>query len=284
MRIGNMENLPEKTNNAVVIRRSIPVEVVSRLNPIDRDIWVASTKKPISEYSPEELTNHVGKLSAMIAKDAGIKQIDAYSATRFVDILRKYYYTFSLSEIKTAFELGMTGQLDEYLPKDKNGHPDRHHYQSFSIDYVTKILNAYKRKFSDVETKVYTSLPAPKKVVTDREKQFYMNQFRESLRKTYIVYKYKGIIEERMNDLLVYNALERMGYAEPIKVTPVDMKCAVSRLINKQHKGVLNDFIGSCIRSMGVKHDSVPHEALILARIRAIRETFDYMIRNEINI
>ena len=284
MRIGDMENLPEKTNNAVVIRRSIPVEVVSRLNPIDRDIWVASTKKPISEYSPEELTNHVGKLSAMIAKDAGIKQIDAYSATRFVDVLRKYYYTLSLSEIKTAFELGMTGQLDEYLPKDKNGHPDRHHYQSFSIDYVTKILNAYKRKFSDVETKVYTSLPAPKKVVTDREKQFYMNQFRESLRKTYIVYKYKGIIEERMNDLLVYDALERMGYAEPIKVTPVDMKCAVSRLINKQHKGVLNDFIGSCIRSMGIKHGSVPGEALIIARLRAIRETFDYMIKNEISI
>lgn len=284
MRIGNMENLPEKTNNAVVIRRSIPVEVVSRLNPIDRDIWVASTKKPIADYSPEELTNHVGKLSAMIAKDAGIKNIDTYSATRFVDILRKYYYTLSLSEIKTAFELGMTGQLDEYLPKDKNGHPDRHHYQSFSIDYVTKILNAYKRKFSDVETKVYTSLPAPEKVVTEQEKQFYINHFRETLRKTYIVYKYKGIIEERMNDLLVYDALERMGYAEPIKVTPVDMKCAVSRLINKQHKGVLNDFIGSCIRSIGVKHDLVPHEALILARIRAILETFDYMIRNEINI
>lgn len=279
-----MEKLPEKTNNAVVIRRNIPEEVPSRLNPIDRDIWLASTKKPISEYSPEELTNHVGKLSAMIAKDAGIKQIDAYSVTRFVDILRKYYYTLSLSEIKTAFELGMTGQLDEYLPKDKNGHPDRHHYQSFSIDYVTKILNAYKRKFSDVETKVYTSLPAPEKVVTDREKQFYMNQFRESLRKTFIVYKYKGIIEERINDLLVYDVLERMGYAEPIEVTPVDMKCSVSRLINKHHKGVLNDFIGSCIRSMGVKHDSVPHEALILARMRAIRETFDYMINNEINI
>ena len=279
-----MENLPDKTNNAVVIRRNIPVEVVSRLNPIDRDIWVASTKKPISEYSPEELTNHIGKLSAMIAKDAGIKQIDAYSVTRFVDILQKYYYTLSLSEIKTAFELGMTGRLDEYLPKDKNGHPDRHHYQSFSIDYVTKILNAYKRKFSDVETKVYTSLPAPEKIVTDREKQFYMNQFRESLRKTYIIYKYKGIIEERMNNLLVYDALERMGYAEPIEVTPVDMKCAVSRLINKQHKGVLNDFIGSCIRSMGVKHGSIPDEAYIIARQRAIRETFDYMVRNEINI
>lgn len=279
-----MENLPEKTNNAVVQRKSIPVEVVSRLNPIDRDIWVASTKKPISEYSMEELTNHVGRLSTMISKDAGIKQIDTYSATRFVDILRKYYYTLSLSEIKTAFELGMTGQLDEYLPKDKNGHPDRHHYQSFSIDYVTKILNAYKRKFSDIETKVYTSLPAPKREVTDREKQFYMSKFVDAVRESFIYYKYKGIMKQQMNDMLVYSYLERMGIAEPIQVMQSDMKSAVNRLINKNHKKVLNDFVGSCIRSMGVKHGSVPDEAYIIARQRAIRETFDYMVMNEINI
>ena len=277
-----MENLPEKINNAVVLRKSVPVEAVSRLNPIDRDIWVASTKKPISEYSPEELTSHIGRLSTMISKDAGIKQIDAYSATRFVDILRKYYYSLSLSEIKTAFELGMTGQLDEYLPKDKNGHPDRHHYQSFSIDYVTKILNAYKRKFSEIETKVYTSLPAPKNAISDREKQFYINHCKGAVRNAFILYKYKGLIPLQMNDMLVYSELERMGYAEPIEVVQSDMKSAVSRLINKQHKKVLNDFVGSCIRSMGVKHDSVPGEAYIIARQRAIRETFDWMIRNDI--
>lgn len=279
-----MDNLPEKTNNALIVRRNVSLDVISRLNKVERDIWISSTKKPISEINPDELPKIIGGLSTMIAKDVGIKQIDAYNVTRFVDILLKYYDTLSLSEIKTAFELNIIGQLDEYLPKDRNGNPDRNHYQSFSIEYITKILNAYKRKFSDVQAKVYTLLPEPRKEVTDREKQFYMNQFRESLRKTYIIYKYKGIIDGRINDLLVYNALERMGYAEPIKVTPMDMKCAVYRLINKQHKGVLNDFIGSCIRSMGVKHDSVPHEALILARIRAIRETFDYMVKNEINI
>ena len=279
-----MENLPEKRNAAVMFRKNIPTEVVSNPNPIDRDIWIASTKQSIADYGYEELTAHVGKLSAMIAKDAGIKQMDAYSATRFVDILRKYYYSLSLSEVKTAFELGMTGQLDEYLPKDKNGHPDRHHYQSFSIDYVTKILNAYKRKFSEIETKVYTALPAPKKVITDREKQFYINHCRGAVRNAFVLYKYKGLIPLQMNDMLVYSELERMGYAEPIEVVKSDMKSAVSRLINKQHKKVLNDFVGSCIRTMGVKHDSVPGEAYIIARQRAIRETFDWMIRNEISL
>ena len=279
-----MENLPEKANNALMVRRNVSLDVISRLNKVERDIWISSTKKPISEINPDELPKIVGGLSTMIAKDVGIKQIDAYNVTRFVDILLKYYDTLSLSEIKTAFELNIIGQLDEYLPKDRYGNPDRNHYQSFSIEYITKILNAYKRKFSDVQAKVYTLLPEPRKEVTEREKQFYINQFRESLRKTYITYKYKGIIDGRINDLLVYNALERMGYAEPIQVTPMDMKCAVYRLINKQHKGVLNDFIGSCIRSMGVKHGSVPDEAYIIALQRAIRETFDYMVRNEINI
>ena len=275
-------NLPEKVNKAVIARKNLSTEVLSCLNPIDREIWVSSTKKSISDYPLEELTAHVGKLSAMIAKDAGIKKVDTYSATRFVDILRKYYYSLSLSEVKIAFELGMTGQLDEYLPKDKNGHPDRHHYQSFSIDYVTKILNAYKRKFSEIETKVYTALPAPKKVITDREKQFYINHCRGTVRNAFILYKYKGLIPLQMNDMLVYSELERMGYAEPIEVVQSDMKSAVSRLINKQHKKVLNDFVGSCIRTMGVKHDSVPGEAYIIARQRAIRETFDWIIRNDI--
>ena len=284
MRLGNMENLPEKRNAAVMLRKNVPTEVVSNLNPIDRDIWIASTKQSIADYGLEELTAHVGKLSAMIAKDAGIKQVDAYSATRFVDILRKYYYSLSLSEVKTAFELGMTGQLDEYLPKDKNGHPDRHHYQSFSIDYVTKILNAYKRKFNDIEAKVYTSLPAQKREVTDREKQFYMSKFIDAMRESFIYYKYKGIMKPQMNDMLVYSYLERMGIAEPIQVMKADMKSAVNRLINKNHRKVLNDFVGSCVRSMGVKHGSVPDEAYIIARQRAIRETFDYMIKNEISI
>ena len=277
-------NLPEKVNTAVIARKNLSTEVLSALNPSERVILVSSTKKSISDYPLEELTAHVGKLSAMIAKDAGIKQVDTYSATRFVDILRKYYYSLSLSEVKIAFDLGMTGQLDEYLPKDKNGHPDRNHYQSFSIEYVTKILNAYKSKFSDVQAKAYTSLPAPKREVTDREKQFYMSKFVDAMRESFIYYKYKGIMKPYMNDMLVYSYLERMGIAEPIKVMQADMKSAVNRLINKNHKKVLNDFVCSCIRSMGVKHDSVPHEALILARIRAIRETFDYMVKNEINI
>lgn len=277
-------NLPEKRNTAIAVRRNMPETALASLSPIERNVWEARMKRSISEYPVEELTGHVGKLSTMIARDAGIREVDAYNAARFLDILRKYYYSLSLSEVKVAFELGMTGQLDEYLPKDKHGNPDNHHYQSFSVEYVTKILNAYKKKFSDVQAKVYKALPEPKREVTDIEKEIYISYYRNITRSAFLLYKYRGLINPSMNDMLVYKELERIGVAEPIQVTERDRKMAVSNLIKKNQQGVINDFVGSCIRAMGVKHGLVPDEAYSIARQRAIRETFDYMINNDISI
>ena len=64
--------------------------------------------------------------------------------TLFVDILRKYYSSLTLSEIKLAFEFAAVGKLDNYLTKNKDGSADKAHYQTFSVDYVSRILNAYK--------------------------------------------------------------------------------------------------------------------------------------------
>lgn len=277
-------NLPDKRNTAVAVRRNIPETALAPLSPIERNIWEASTKQSISDYSDEELVSHVKKLATMISKDAGIREVDAYSVTRFLDILRKYYSSLSLREVKMAFELGMTGQLDEYLPKDKNGYPDNHHYQSFSVEYVTKILNAYKKKFNDVQAKAYTALPEPKREVSDSEKEYYISRYMNMARNAFRLYKYKGIIHPQMNDMIVYNQLERMGVAEAIQVRESDIKKALSIQSQKNHQGVINDFIASCIRVQGGKHDLVQNAAYEIARVRAIRETFDYMIKNEIAI
>ena len=277
-------NLPEKRNTAIAVRRNMPETALASLSPIERNLWEASTKRSISDYPVEELTDHVGKLATMIARDAGIREVDAYNAARFLDILRKYYYSLSLSEVKVAFELGMTGQLDEYLPKDKHGNPDNHHYQSFSVEYVTKILNAYKKKFSDVQAKAYTALPEPKREVSDSEKEYYISRYMNMARNAFRLYKYKGIIHPQMNDMIVYKQLERMGVAEAIQVRESDIKKALSIQSQKNHQGVINDFIASCIRVQGGNHDLVQNAAYEIARVRAIRETFDYMIKNEIAI
>jgi hypothetical protein len=277
-------NLPEKLNTALAVRRNIPETALEPLSPIERNIWEASTKMALSDYPDDELVGHVKKLATLIAKDAGIREVDVYSVTRFLDILKKYYYSLSLREVKVAFELGMTGQLDEYLPKDKNGYPDCHHYQSFSVEYVTKILNAYKKKFNDVQAKAYTELPEPKREVSESEKEYYISRYNNMARNAFRMYKYKGIIHPQMNDMIVYNQLDRMGVAEPIQVSELDIKKAISIQGQKNHQGVINDFIASCVRVQGGRHDLVQSAAYELARVRAIRETFDYMINNDISI
>lgn len=277
-------NLPEVVKTAVAVRRDMPETALTNLSPVERGIWDASTKRAISEYPLEELSGHVGKLAKAIAMDAGIKTIDPYSVTRFMDILRKYYYTMSLSEVKIAFELGMTGQLDEYLPRDKYGMADCHHYQSFSVEYVTKILNAYKKRFADVQAKAYAAIPEKKKEWTEQEKIYYSDYSRRLVRSAYLQYKYRGKINPVINDLLIYSELERMGYAEPIRVTESDRKQGYAALTNKHHNGLINDFIASCIRAHGTNNGMVNDEAFRIAKMRAIRETFDYMIKNEISI
>lgn len=277
-------NLPEKLNTAVAVRRNMPETALTNLSPVERGIWDASTKRAISEYPLEELSGHVGKLAKAIAMDAGIKTIDPYSVTRFMDILRKYYYTMSLSEVKIAFELGMTGQLDEYLPRDKYGMADCHHYQSFSVEYVTKILNAYKKRFADVQDKAYSSIPEKKKEWTEQEKEFYSNYSNQLARNAYLLYKYKGIIRPIINEMLVYAQLERMGFAEPIIITESDKKKGYAESINKHHNGLINDFLVSCVRAQGTNNGMVNDEAFRIAKLRAIRETFDYMLKNEISL
>lgn len=75
----------------------------------------------------------------------------------------------TLADIKLAFELATTGELDDYLPKDSQGNPDKKHYQQFNADYFAKILNAYRRKQNGVIHKAYKALPEPKKELTPEE-------------------------------------------------------------------------------------------------------------------
>ena len=123
--------------------------ILSKLGEVNRDIAKAGLENPIKEIEDKELVTKVGSLAVFIAKDYGIKTApDQYEVTRFYDILRRYYKEFSLQEIKLAFELATVGELDEYLPRDKEGKPDKGHYQTFSVEYVTKILTAYKKRRS----------------------------------------------------------------------------------------------------------------------------------------
>lgn len=274
-------------NKSLDVRRemaNIP-QVMQALSPVEKAMFLASTKTPISEIEQEILVEQTGNLAKFISRDAGIKQIDEYDAARFMDIIQKYYSSLSLAEIKLAFEFSMTGELDDYLPKDKNGNPDKNHYQAFSVEYVTKIINAYRKRKRDTEHKAYTAIPQKQKQLTPGEIEYYNRWARNTLIQTYLEYKYLGRINsETLNEFILYRELEAIGMAEPVIVTEADKRNAVSRLLKKSQMGLINSFVADCIRRLQTRHSDVAGEAFMIAKKRAVIQSLDSIIKDEIQL
>lgn len=256
-------------------------EVIQALSIPERKVLVASAKDTISDILPQDLKDKIGTLARYITQDVGIKKVDDYELTRFIQLLRSYYGRYTLQEVRLAFELAMIGELDDYVQKDKYGSPDKNHYQSFSVDYVVKILNAYKVFRNEVLYKCSMIKTTEKKVSREEVDKYRKNTI-NNLRQYYLLYKYKGVIYDRINEQIIYTWLDRMGLAEEVITTREDMSDAVNRMIRKSRDGLIGSFIGQCVSRLREQHYSVPDEAFIIARSRAIRRSFDYIIENEI--
>lgn len=133
--------LPAKIKNELITKRERSLEAARPImTESEAQIAAAISNPKISEKSNEELVEFIGKALPFIMRDVGIKaEPGRYEKTRFFQILQRYFKDLTFSEVKIAFELACIGELDEYL-KDKG------HYQSFSVEYVTKILTAYKKR------------------------------------------------------------------------------------------------------------------------------------------
>lgn len=273
------------TCRSIDVRRSLSGdnELIGKFCPVDRDIFLASIKTSIAEMSDQELVPKLATVADVIRRDIGLKSIDAYDVTRFCEILKTYYSYMTLAEIRLAFELSMTGELNGYLPVDRNWRPDNNHYQSFSVYYITKVLNAYKARRGEVEDNAYTLLQYKEKPVSGKEKAIYASHTKNVCRISFLRYKYRDeLVLSEIHELIVYRELERSGLAIEWSITEADRRQAVNSLIQKAQKGLINQFVGECIRRQQTKHKDVDAEAMIIARRRALKETFDYMIKNEI--
>ena len=208
-----MENLSEKANvqnvaleiynpkpgiKAIEIRRKMVQlpEVAKALTPVEKYIFVASTKKQIAEIDDETLIAKTGQMFRFIAMDVGFiiptenRDDWTYICTRLLDILKRYHSDMTLADIKIAFELATTGELDEYLPKDKQGNPDKNHYQQFNADYFAKILKAYKQKQTDVIDKAYKAIPEKNNEISPEQIRRFEIQRQWRNRYIFLCYKY----------------------------------------------------------------------------------------------
>lgn len=308
-----MENLPEKqTNNlpakaktnllnvytrppgtkAIDIRRQmvdVP-EVAKALNSVDKFIFAASTKTLISELDDQKLVEKTKQLFRFIAMDVGFQVPNdptdwAYICTRLLDLLKKYFSTLTLADIKLAFEMAAMGELNEHLPKDRNGEPDKNHYQQFNAEYFGKILNAYKKKQGEVIHKAMKALPEPEHKPSEKELAYYHNQTLDSIKNAYLKYKDQNeFVVDGLLEMFIYNFLEKNNLVEPIKQTNEDREKALANYLSRAAAGKVNQYTARQVRNEGINSKEIDFTTFEIARIREIKKAFDRMIAEDVDI
>ena len=302
-----MENLPEIRKQATVaiaiynpppgtkaiaIRRQMVElpEVAKALTPVEKYIFAASTKTQICEMDDETLVAKTGQMFRFIAMDVGFRipteQNDwAYICTRLLDILKKYYSQMTLADIKLAFELATTGELNEFLPRDSNGNPDKNHYQQFNADYFAKILNAYRRKQNGTISKAYAALPEPKREISPEQKRQYHNESVDKCRNVFLAFKYRGRLELGMfDDMFVYNWLHAVGLADDVAETEDGRKTALSLYLQRAAAGWYNRFTVEHVRRDGTQSREIDYTAFEVARRKEIKNALSRMVEDELQV
>jgi hypothetical protein len=302
-----MGNLPEKIQQATVavaiynpppgtkaiaIRRQMVElpEVAKALTPVEKYIFAASTKTQICEMDDGALVEKTAQMFRFIAMDVGFRipteQNDwAYMCTRLLDILKKYYSQMTLADIKLAFELATTGELNEFLPKDSQGNPDKNHYQQFNADYFAKILNAYRRKQNGTISKAYAALPEPKREISPEPKRQYHNEIVERCRNAFLQFKYRGKFNIGIfGDMFVYNWLHAVGLADDIQETEDDRATALSRYLQRAAAGWYNKFTVEHVRRDRTQSQEIDFTAFEVARLKEIKKAFARMITEELQV
>lgn len=281
-----------KPKSAVAIRRemaAIPA-VMGALGPVEKAVFLASTAKTVAEHDGRELAAELAKALRFIAKDVGYRDTDenerGYLVVRVCEILKRYYGGLTIKDFKMAFEMSITGELDEYLPKGRDGQADRGHYQQFNAEYVCKILNAYKYRRAAVLKKANDAMPPePEKPMDAQESRRLRNATKSECIKAFEYFKENGRLPEMspIGEMLYYQLLADVGLAREIVVTVDEQKVILQRTINQlAAKGMVGDI--RRLKDAGTDAPDIQHGAFTLARKKALKAAFERMVADGIEI
>lgn len=297
------ESLPAKRQKAAValygrkataieVRRALIElpEVAKALTSVEKHVFAASTKTLISEIPDAEIAAKTAQMFKYIAMDVGYNIPHEamewqYICTRLVNILQRHYSQMTLADIKLAFEYAAVGSLDDYLPRDRNGKPDKNHYQQFNADYFGKIINAYRRMQSGVITKALQAVPEPRRETTPDMRRRDHNELMAEIKEVFLRYKYTGVLRYGLlYDMFIYEFLEAAGLAQTIEVTDEDRLAAYHKMMQEAACRMLNQYTANSIRQKGIEHEKIQVPAYTIARAKEVKNAFDRMIANEIQI
>ena len=282
---------PARKQSAVVLRREmvkIPA-VMAALGPVEKAVFLASTAKTVAEFDPAELAAELNTALRWIAKDIGYRATDEsdmqYLVIRTAEILKRYYSALSLKDFRMAFEMSLTGELDDFLPRGRDGQPDRGHYQQFNAEYICKILNAYKGRRGWILKKAYDNVPRPEPKRDPAKDRYYRNNTRKECINAFYHFKYRGRLPQMspIGEMLYYDTLAAVGLADEIEITLAEQKAIWQRSINEFAKrGMIGDV--NRLKNQGTAAPELEHGAFVFARRKALKRTFEWMVEHEIQI
>lgn len=281
-----------KPKSAVEIRREMAKmpAVMDALGPVERAVFLASTAKTIAEHTDLELANELQKTLKFIAKDVGYRMTDdneaGYLVVRVCEILKRYYTGITLRDFKMAFEMSITGELDEFLPRGRDGQADRGHYQNFNAEYVCKILNAYKLRRAAVMKKANEAMPVEEKKPDARMVSDLMNRQKKIFLEVLEGYRANGRFPDWMTpitEIICCSVLSNCGLMPEIEVTAQEQQAVFQRTMNFYAR---NGNVGDLerLRKAGPGEPELQAKAYTLARRNALQRTIEKIISDGIEI
>lgn len=296
-----MEHLPQKKENtflelrkpgvtAIEKRRSmleIP-EVLKKLNSVEKFIFQASTKELISDIPDAILVKKLADIFRFIAKDVGYR-IDNEDwkmiCTRLFKFLKMYHSNLTLAELPLAFELSATGDLDQFFEKDKDGKPDKNHYQQFNIDYFSKVLKAYKQKQNEVEIKAIDFIPKLEYKQSPEETNYYHNRTVYACFQCFEEYKESNELKlDGLKSVFVWEWLKSNNLVKDPVINEDHRNKALSEYLRKSADGIINKYTAAIVKNEGIESKELNFPSLEIARMESITKCFDKIIKDKIDI
>lgn len=270
--------------SAVMIRRELigNADVMGALTPVERAVFLASTAKTIAEITPEQLAVELRTALKWICKDVGYRIQDEadsqYLVIRTAEILKRYYSNLTLKDFRMAFEMSITGQLDEFLPRNRDGKADRGHYQQFNAEYVCKILDAYAMRRGSVLKKAFDAVETPELKPGEDQKQEYRREAINHLYEAFDEFRETGRLNtSSVTDLVFWNILADNGLVVPVEITPEEQKKVWQRTINEYARRGMDSDVNR-LKSAGIDAPELEHGSFILARHKALEKIFAQLI------
>lgn len=281
-----------KPQTAIEVRRGMArvPQVIAALNQVERTVFLASTSLPIEDMPDDVLGRELAKALQYIAKDTGYRGTDleerGYLVLRVGVILKRYYAGLTMVDFKLAFEMCLAGELDEYLPKGRDGQAERGHYQQFNAEYICKVLNAYRLKRGAVFEKAMGAMPIEDAPVDDAVVSDLMKRQKEIFAEVLEGYREQGRFPDGMTaitEIICCDVLAGCGLMPEIVVTPEEQNAVFQRMMNHYaRRGEVHDL--ERLRQAGPEDETLQQKAFMVARRKALRTAIERIIKEGIEI